>query len=413
MRYKLSSDVRDRKSRFREKIQATTGHLCTGLGKIDTRFVEEAILGIAESGSVRLTSISRALAETISLHATHKRLSRNLAHVAVGEVLSKNLLFYGVRQVKDDSLLVLNLIDVEKKYAKKMGFLGGIDADGSRRGYKMGEIIAAKPLQQDFVKIVDGQEIIFPERDFVPLKQELWSSSAPDYSGDNQHILKLVGEIRSEIGARGILVSTRQHDQRELLIPWSRSNVDRFIIRQRSESRLMYRNTQKTVDELIEYCGTPYGSTVFILGGMESEYETDHFIHFGFLPVRLPELPQRTLSLVVVKGLEEPIALLTNEPMRRNRSVLQEVIKRYFIAWSVRATSRFMKNDYQFSDIRVLTYGRLKNMATLLSVMTYMDTWWPGGRATIKGIRFDRRKRTQDTLTAYHQSSSRGKSQRN
>tara|TARA_E500000331_G_scaffold230002_1_gene220197 strand:- start:1985 stop:3247 length:1263 start_codon:yes stop_codon:yes gene_type:complete len=409
MRYTFSPDVQDRENQFLEKIRATTGHLCNGLGKVDARFVEEAIFGIAESGSVRLTSISRVLGEDIALHATHKRLSRNLAHEAIGQVLSKNLLTFGTQQLMDNSLLLPNCMDVEKKYAEKMDFLGEIDVTGSRKGYEMCEIVAAKPLQQDFIKNVDGEEITFPDRDFVPLNQELWSRNAPDYTGVNQHILKLVSDIRSEAGAQGILVSTRQHDDPELLVPWSRSNVDRFVIRQRAESRLMYRNTEKSVDELIELCSTPYGSTVFALGVGASEHETGHFIHFGFLPVRLPELPERILSLVVVKGLDEPIALLTTEPMRRNRGVLQEVVKSYFIAWSVRATSRFMKNDYQFSDIRVLTYQRLKNMATLLSVMTYMDTLWPGGRATIKGIRFDRRKGTKDMHRVYHLTASREK----
>jgi hypothetical protein len=42
-------------------------------------FVEEAVFGISASGSVRLTDIGRALEEKIPLHATHKRLSSNLA----------------------------------------------------------------------------------------------------------------------------------------------------------------------------------------------------------------------------------------------------------------------------------------------------------------------------------------------
>jgi hypothetical protein len=40
-------------------------------------------------------------------------------------------------------------------------------------------------------------------------------------------------------------------------------------------------------------------------------------------------------------------------------------------------------------------------MAALLSVLTFMDTLWPGGEATVKGVRFERRKGAHD-LPVYH-----------
>ncbi len=47
-----------------------------------------------------------------------------------------------------------------------------------------------------------------------------------------------------------------------------------------------------------------YGAT--ILREKEGE-EKAYFIHFGFLPVRLPECPDRPLWLVMIKGFEEAI----------------------------------------------------------------------------------------------------------
>ena len=65
--------------KLRQQIHYFSGELCNDLGTIASRFTEEAIFGISASGSVRLTKIGRALEETIPLHATHKRLSRNSA----------------------------------------------------------------------------------------------------------------------------------------------------------------------------------------------------------------------------------------------------------------------------------------------------------------------------------------------
>jgi hypothetical protein len=110
MRHQIPTDSNS-DARFREKVSAIISELCDGLGRVDARFVEESVYGIAQSGSVRLTAISHVLKEDIPIHATHKRLSRNLGHKAVGEVLLSNLLARGVEQLKDDSLLVLNTMD--------------------------------------------------------------------------------------------------------------------------------------------------------------------------------------------------------------------------------------------------------------------------------------------------------------
>ena len=60
--------------KLRQQIHYFSGELCTGLGVVASRFVEEAIFGISSSGSVRLTEIGRALEEKNPLHATHKRV---------------------------------------------------------------------------------------------------------------------------------------------------------------------------------------------------------------------------------------------------------------------------------------------------------------------------------------------------
>ena len=66
-----------------------------------------------------------------------------------------------------------------------------------------------------------------------------------------------------------------------------------------------------------------------------------------------------------------PIMLLTTEPMRRNRKVLWWAIEAYLTRWKVEDTIRFIKQSYDFEDIRVLTYDRLKNMATLVLAASY------------------------------------------
>ena len=81
--------------KLRQQIHYFSGELCKDMGRVASRFVEEAVFGISCSGSVRLTQIARALEEQISLHATHKRLSRNLADESLEHKIGCNVLMLG------------------------------------------------------------------------------------------------------------------------------------------------------------------------------------------------------------------------------------------------------------------------------------------------------------------------------
>ena len=48
------------------------------LGRVGYKFVRDMLVGMQRTRSVNLTDIAKSLNEDIRLHATHKRLSRNL-----------------------------------------------------------------------------------------------------------------------------------------------------------------------------------------------------------------------------------------------------------------------------------------------------------------------------------------------
>ena len=82
--------------KLRSQIHQFSGELSSGLGKVASRFVEEMVFGLSAGGSVRLTEIGRALEEKIPLHATHKRLSRNLADESLEEEVGRKVLDTGL-----------------------------------------------------------------------------------------------------------------------------------------------------------------------------------------------------------------------------------------------------------------------------------------------------------------------------
>lgn len=355
--------------KLREQIHRFSGELSERFGQVSTRFVEEMIYGLSSGGSVRLTEISRSLEEDIPLHATHKRLSRNLAKQDLEKEIGQKVLEHGACRVQKDTLLIVDPSDLTKKYAEKMEYLAQV-RDGSDKtigsGYWLCDVIGCN---------VGSNEI-------TPLAETFWSQKAPDFVSENKEVQTLVERVRKATEGRGILVYDRGGDRRNLLLPWTQDEKCRYLVRQRGDRQLLYKGKMKTELDIAECCKMPYSETIIKeKDGAEKAY----FLDYGFLPVRLPEHPKRPLWLVVVKGLgKKPLMLLTTEPMRRNRKTLKWALDAYLTRWRIEETIRFMKQSYNFEDVRVMTYQRLKNMATLLLATSFFSMVWLGAKTKLE-----------------------------
>jgi len=322
------------------------------MGKIQSRFVGEAIYGIQARGSVRLSEIGRSLSETTSLKKRIDRLSRNLGRPGLDRDIGAAVLAQGADLVKQDTLLILDPTDITKKYAKKMELLAKV-RDGSEQeiglGYWVDTVVAAD---------VDSSEII-------PLVHSLYSQDAADFMSENRELLNVIEKVHSATSSRGVFVIDRGGDRGVLYDGLLKKEAPlRFIIRQRGDRLVLDGSRLRQTLELAQSCKTPYQEMVIKeKDGKEKVY----LVQFGFRRVRLPAHPDKPLWLVVVKGLgDNPLMLLTTEPMRRNRAVVWWVVKAYLTRWRVEETIRFIKESYNLEDIRVLTYQRLKNMAALV-----------------------------------------------
>ncbi len=90
------------------------------------------------------------------------------------------------------------------------------------------------------------------------------------------------------------------------------------------------------------------------------------------MELRLPDHPDVPLWLVVVRGLgAQPMMLLTNLPMRKNRKALWWMVSAYLSHWRIEEAIRLIKQSYGLEDIRVLTYERLRNMVVLINAVAF------------------------------------------
>lgn len=344
-------------SRLRGKVVRFSGELCGRLGKTASRFVVEAVYGILTSQSVMLTKIGRTLEEDVPLKKIEERFCRQLGKEGLWEKLHHSLLKQAAPKIGEDTLLILDLSDIRKKYARRMEYVTTI-RDGSENtlgnGYWTCQVIGAER---------DRNEI-------VPLYQSLYSQDAPDFVSENEEILKAISLVNNYTAGRGIWVMDRGGDRDRLFTPLLKAEAKkRFIVRLVGTRHLLYRRKAFSAQELARGCECPYRETI-VKG--EKGAEKVYHIAYGFVPVRLPDHKKIPLHLVVVKGFGEiPMMLLTTEPLRRNKQVLKDIVSSYVRRWGIEETIRFVKQVYDLENIRVLRYVCLKNMMALMLVVFY------------------------------------------
>lgn len=340
--------------KLRQKIVHFSGELSRGLPKPAHRFVAEMIYGIQARQSVMLTEVARCLEEPTTVKKTEERLSRQLAREGLGEVIQDNVLAKAAKRIKDDTLLIIDLSDIQKKYAKRMQYLAKV-WDGSEgqvaEGYWVLNVVGTE-LQRDGI---------------IPMYQHLYSAEAPDFVSENDEILKCVDITLKHVGRRGIWVMDRGGDRGDLIKPFLNRQIG-FLIRLVGDRHLIFAGKARLAKDVARHCPCGYSETII---KQDKGKEKVFYIDFGFRKVLLPGRKEQ-LYVLVVKGLgDDPLMLLTNIALRRSRKVLWKMVKRYFRRWAIEETIRFWKHSYDVENIRVLGYRSLQNMMSLVLAASY------------------------------------------
>lgn len=335
--------------RLREQIAKFSGVVSGGLGKVQARFVCEMLYGIQASESVMLSAVARTLQEPIRVKKTHERLVRQLERRGLGRRLQSNLLEQAARRVGTETLLVLDVSELTKRYARKMQYLCRVrdGTDGEiKPGYWTMNVVATD---------LEGEQL-------VPLYQKLYSADAPGFESENIEMLTAIDAVCEHTAGRGIWVIDRSGDRREIIEPMVKAQR-RFIIRLRGDRHLVCAGRTSLAVDIAQRCRCPYAETV--VKGKGADRKLYH-ISFGYRRVKLP-WSERQLWMLVVKGFgDSPLMLLTTEALRRNRKLLWSLARSYFRRWSIEETIRYIKQCYALENVRVLRYTSLQNLYVLV-----------------------------------------------
>ncbi|MBE0713329.1 MAG: transposase [Candidatus Aminicenantes bacterium] len=353
--------------KLREQMVRFSGELSAGLPKVSRRFVAEMVFGIQARGSVRLTEVGRSLGEKISLKKTEERLSRQLGRKGLERKIQRRLIEQAAPRIEDDTLLVLDLSDVTKKYAEKMENLAQV-RDGSEKELGWGYWT---------LNIVGGNT---KGTKLVPLYGRLYSHAVGGHQCENEEIREAVGEVAEVVGKRGIWVMDRGGDRRYIfnyLLP----NKLRFLIRVRWDRGLCTAQGIEPAVDLALSCPMLFCETI-----VREEVGQERLVHLecGMRKVRLPGRREE-LTLVVVKGFgKEPLMILTNLAVRRSRKSVWHVVLSYITRWRIEDVIRFVKQSYRLEDIRCLTYHRLQALMVLVTAAAYFAAVYLGLRMKLR-----------------------------
>ncbi len=344
-------------SKLRTKISKFSGYVSVDLDKTAKRFVNEAIYGIMHSQSVLLTEIGRSLETNVPLKMIEKRFCRQLKKEGLWEHIHQQVLCDASTRIKDNTLLILDLSDLYKKYAERMEYLAKV-----RDGSEGGQIVNGYWTTQ-----VIGAHL--GENEVLPLYQELYSQEAPDFKSENTQIIKAVDMVADHSENRGIWIIDRGGDRDVLYSHMLKKNgKKRFIVRLVGNRNLTHGKKEELALKLAYICKTPYSETIV---KEENGQEKVYHINYGYMPVKLPGMDDQLYMLVVNGFGSKPMMLLTTEPLRRNRKILYRLLGYYLKRWSIEETIRFVKQTYDLENIRVLKYARLRNMMGLLLAVFY------------------------------------------
>lgn len=151
---------------LRAQLHQFSGIFSPHFSKPQSAFIEAMLFGLSASQDCKLSAISRALDESITLKKTEEGLSHHLAAPQLGQTLQVQIVAHAARRVHPDTLIVVDPTDIRKPYAEKMPHLATV-RDGSTgdlvNGYWACLALACEPAS----------------RRVLPLLQQLWSAEAP------------------------------------------------------------------------------------------------------------------------------------------------------------------------------------------------------------------------------------------
>jgi len=323
--------------------------ISVGYSKPMQRFIADMVYGIIASGSCKLTDISRALKEDITLKKTIDRLGRNLGNFTARDALTSNYLAAVRPSLGADTMLLVDGGDVTKPCSKKMEAIGSV-FDASTRTYgdgywTMGVAALTENTSQP-----------------IPIYEKLYPCKKQGGHGFTVETEAALQYLRENFSADIPRIFDRGFDSGDL-IQGLVGNGEKFILRQNQNRVVVHKGKRSKIDAVVRGLECQYELSFKSRTGNKSTCK------IGMTEVVLPNLNHLKIQLVVCKEFgENPLVLYTNL-CENTESVAVRIVKAYLMRWRIEEYYAFKKEQgMQFEDFRVRSLDKIQNLDLLLTI---------------------------------------------
>ena len=348
--------------KVQHQIKRFSYRITRDLTKPKKKFISQALYGIQASRDVKLSNIARSLNEDKRLLMTEKRLSRHMISKDLTDDINNTLIKEACFRIKEDTVIALDLSDINKPFAKKMDYLAKV-WDGSE----------GKPSPGYWICEAVGANV--KEDSPMPLYSELYSHEADGFESENEQILKAVRLISSYTNKRGIVTMDRGAD-RKILVGELDKLEQRFVIRAKGKRNLkdIFGRTRRLMDIVRSAkCKELYKINID-KEGYEEQIELRMAKKDNLF------IDKIKVSIVIIRGFgQNPMVLMTNVD-----KPAKDILEIYLTRWKCEETFRFLKHEYHLEDVRVRRYTALRNTVALIHAVFYFLSVYLGRRLKMK-----------------------------
>ena len=340
-------------------------HMGDHIGRVGYKFLVDMLDGIHQTRSVNLTTIARGLNEKIRLHATHKRLSRNLDDEDILNVLSNALLHKGAAAVQADTKLIITMHELNKKYASKIEYLSELGKE-EQSGFRVCEVLAVNHEAESY----------------FPLYESLWSAHIPGFVDDATEVIKVIDKVFEATNNKGMLVLddlTLSSNVITEVILQSRFNF--ISMANHFAPGVEFEEEIYSASSLADKLETSFGKMMFkyVPGDPIDSIgkDVDLFVHAGAFSVKLVKTDE-ILSLITLKTRnrfvgEVSVPILTTAKNLKSRKKLMGLVDSYLSKNDVLLQHRYYRERFDLSGFRVLKFSRLNLLITLVQAVMFYE----------------------------------------
>lgn len=327
------------------------------MDSVETTLAEDCVVGICKTGSCKVSDIARTLPGNKPLREAARPLYDGLADPRSNlDELRHAWLQQVAKTAEKMPFIAVDPSDIIKLHGKDFEHLD-IVRDASDPSKRKGP---GFPTIQ--IEATDHQH-----RN-LPLWHELFSTVHPDYRGWYETIGRAMINVLTHTGQSATWLFDRGCDAGDFY-PILLSLGITWVVRQLQTRKVIIGNDQTIImRELAESLRKPHEVLVPYVN--KKTHEVEHWpLHFGFAPVRLPDLPGRFWMIVITGLRDEDMVLLTNHEIK-SIDQARQIVLAYMRRWGIEEGIRCWKQKTGVEDFRVRNWDSIRRL-TFFSMLAY------------------------------------------